>query len=92
MTAQAIQDTAAYLRARGYEDAMTAQDIQDAVAFLRMRGHTADLTGPDQWHVRITFPHFPQLTIDEQMPSRLLVAVSNALRPFSHPVPRAVSP
>jgi hypothetical protein len=66
------------------EDTMTPQEIQAAVAFLRMRGYRADPTGPDRWHVRITFPHFPHLTIDEQVSSTLLVALSDALRPFQH--------
>jgi len=58
---------------------MSPQVIHDAVTFLQRRGHTVTPIGPDQWHVHITFPYFPSLTIDEQIPSTTLVDVYAAL-------------
>jgi hypothetical protein len=58
---------------------MTPLVIHDAVTFLQRRGHTVTPAGPDQWHVHITFPYFPSLTINEQIPSRQLVNVYAAL-------------
>jgi hypothetical protein len=58
---------------------MTPQVIRDAVTFLQRRGHTVIPVGPDQWYVHITFPYFPALTIDEQIPSAQLVDVYAAL-------------
>jgi hypothetical protein len=63
----------------GEEDTMTPQVIHDAVIFLQTRGHTVTPVGPDQWYVHITFPYFPSLTIDEQIPSTQLVDVYAAL-------------
>ena len=58
---------------------MPPQAIHDAVTFLQTRGHTATPAGPDSWHVRITFPYFPSLTIDQQITSTQLVDVYAAL-------------
>jgi len=58
---------------------MPPQAIHDAVMFLQTRGHTATPAGPDSWHVRITFPYFPALTIDDQLTSTQLVDVYAAL-------------
>jgi hypothetical protein len=69
---------------------MTPQLIHDAVTFLQMRGHTVTPVGPDQWHVHITFPYFPSLTIDEQIPSARLVDVYAALG--GQPLPYAQKP
>ena len=68
---------------------MTAQEIHDAVTFLQTRGHIVTPAGPDQWHVRITFPYFPSLTIDEQIASTQLVGLYAALG--GHPL-RAAEP
>jgi len=54
---------------------MSAQLIDDAVTFLQRKGHAAIPVGPDLWHVHITFPHYPSLTIDEDISDTLLVAV-----------------
>jgi len=64
---------------------MPPQAIYDAVTFLQTRGHAATPAGPDSWHVRITFPYFSALTIDEQITSTQLVDVYAALggQPFS---------
>jgi hypothetical protein len=69
---------------------MTPQMIHDAVTFLQTRGHIVTPAGPDQWHVRITFPYFPSLTIDEQIPSTQLVGLYAALG--GHPQPAADPP
>jgi hypothetical protein len=68
---------------------MTPQVIHDAVIFLQRRGHIVTPAGPDHWHVYITFPYFPSLTIDEQIPSTLLVGLYAALS--GHPLPAAES-
>jgi hypothetical protein len=64
---------------------MKPQEIHDAVIFLQTRGHSVTPAGPDQWHVRITFPYFPSLTIDEQIASTQLVGLYVALG--GHPLP-----
>lgn len=69
---------------------MISQVIHDAVTFLQTRGHSVTPAGPDQWHVRITFPYFPSLTIDEQIPSTQLVGLYAALG--GHPLRTAESP
>jgi hypothetical protein len=69
---------------------MPPQAIHDAVTFLRTRGHTATPAGPDFWHVRITFPYFPSLTIDDQLTSTQLVDVYAALG--GRPLPAATFP
>ena len=69
---------------------MTPQVIYDAVTFLQRRGHTVTPAGHDQWHVHITFPYFPSLTIDEQIPSTQLVELYAALG--GHPLRAAESP
>jgi len=58
---------------------MPPQAIHDAVTFLQTRGHKVTPAGPDSWHVHITFPYFPSLTIDEQMTSTQLVDLYTAL-------------
>ena len=58
---------------------MLPQAIHDAVTFLRLRGHTVIPLEPDSWYVRITFPYFPSLTIDDQITSTQLVDVYAAL-------------
>src|SRR2546421_267853 len=46
---------------------------------IRRPAPTVTPAGPDQWHVHITFPYFPSLTIDEKIPSTQLVDVYVAL-------------
>jgi hypothetical protein len=66
---------------------MTQQAIHDAVIFLRTHGHTVTSAGSDQWHVRITFPQFPSLTIDEQINRTQLLDLYAALG--GRPLPAA---